>query len=424
MSVFSIKPDSVRPYGNVLIGSGEKLRQYSGEITTIMGELDGSLEEVKPSLEVLANQTMEESNALSKLGDALTQIVTAYTSAESNITGNMNGSGKGGSGNGPIDDDEAKDGSSELYDGDGQYGGDQMNFEKHDDVHHFLCFNWGKDLALYEFIRQHPGYENMTDDEIKAMLESFTDGGCGWVAETNMIFAEFEGRPEDFEKTFGFPMYDENGDLNYDKLAIDLYLSTQGKFYIGDDDIKGDAALNSSICSYYKKHPDEFKQRYGIDLKGADGKVTDDAWDKICEEGDALKEDAKSKGLDYVEYDKDPTGTNYAERENRVKHYLAERGVDSYTTRDATGASASDIQTAIDNGETPIISAAEFNLYDEQGNKINQDPIGDHAMVITGVTADGKYIVSSWGERYILDPNEVRADGSSVVKNIKIDDIY
>jgi hypothetical protein len=28
-------------------------------------------------------------------------------------------------------------------------------------------------------------------------------------------------------------------------------------------------------------------------------------------------------------------------------------------------------------------------------------------MTITGVTEDGKYIVSSWGNKYILDPNEV-----------------
>lgn len=34
--------------------------------------------------------------------------------------------------------------------------------------------------------------------------------------------------------------------------------------------------------------------------------------------------------------------------------------------------------------------------------------INHHGMIITGVTDDGKYIVSSWGEKYILDPSEVR----------------
>ena len=40
-------------------------------------------------------------------------------------------------------------------------------------------------------------------------------------------------------------------------------------------------------------------------------------------------------------------------------------------------------------------------------NPSSNHPISAHAMTITGVTEDGKYIVSSWGNRYILDPNEV-----------------
>ena len=40
-------------------------------------------------------------------------------------------------------------------------------------------------------------------------------------------------------------------------------------------------------------------------------------------------------------------------------------------------------------------------------NPAEDHPINAHAMTITGVTEDGKYIVSSWGNKYILDPNEV-----------------
>ncbi len=45
-------------------------------------------------------------------------------------------------------------------------------------------------------------------------------------------------------------------------------------------------------------------------------------------------------------------------------------------------------------------------------------------MVITGVTPDGKYIVSSWGERYIFDPNEKSPTGGSTVQSITVNDIY
>ena len=31
---------------------------------------------------------------------------------------------------------------------------------------------------------------------------------------------------------------------------------------------------------------------------------------------------------------------------------------------------------------------------------------GGHAMTVTGVTDDGKLIVSSWGNQYYIDPDE------------------
>ena len=31
---------------------------------------------------------------------------------------------------------------------------------------------------------------------------------------------------------------------------------------------------------------------------------------------------------------------------------------------------------------------------------------GGHAITVTGVTDDGKWIVSSWGKKYYIDPNE------------------
>ena len=36
---------------------------------------------------------------------------------------------------------------------------------------------------------------------------------------------QYEGNPAKFEKTFGFPMY-KDGDLNYDRLLLDLYATT------------------------------------------------------------------------------------------------------------------------------------------------------------------------------------------------------
>ena len=46
------------------------------------------------------------------------------------------------------------------------------------------------------------------------ILREYAQEGCGYVAFANAIFKEYEGREAEFEKKFGFPMKDENGDLN------------------------------------------------------------------------------------------------------------------------------------------------------------------------------------------------------------------
>lgn len=52
------------------------------------------------------------------------------------------------------------------------------------------------------------------------------------------------------------------------------------------------------------------------------------------------------------------------------------------------------------------ILAGNFNLYDMNGNMIHSN-VGGHFMTLMGFTEDGKYIVSSWGEKYIMDPAEM-----------------
>ena len=53
-----------------------------------------------------------------------------------------------------------------------------------------------------------------------------------------------------------------------------------------------------------------------------------------------------------------------------------------------------------------------FTMYsteDIDGNGLLDDVLysnlGGHAMVVTGITEDGDYIVSSWGQKYIVRPN-------------------
>ena len=55
-----------------------------------------------------------------------------------------------------------------------------------------------------------------------------------------------------------------------------------------------------------------------------------------------------------------------------------------------------------------LISSRGFDLYSidpetgERENKVVED-VGSHCMYVTGYTINGDIIVSSWGEKYILD---------------------
>ena len=62
-----------------------------------------------------------------------------------------------------------------------------------------------------------------------------------------------------------------------------------------------------------------------------------------------------------------------------------------------------DIREYIDNGDTVAVSVSHFDLYNPDGTKYNDKLIeGGHMMVITDITKNGDYVVSTWGERLVL----------------------
>ena len=61
----------------------------------------------------------------------------------------------------------------------------------------------------------------------------------------------------------------------------------------------------------------------------------------------------------------------------------------------------------MDEGKNVNILITDFNLYQENG-KLAQGDVGGHWMTVTGVADDGRYIVSSWGKKYYVDPSELK----------------
>ena len=60
----------------------------------------------------------------------------------------------------------------------------------------------------------------------------------------------------------------------------------------------------------------------------------------------------------------------------------------------------------LDQGKSISILEGDFTLYNEDGS-VAQSDVGGHWMTITGVTDDGRYVVSSWGGKYYLKPDEL-----------------
>ncbi|RKM57748.1 hypothetical protein D6856_13920 [Butyrivibrio sp. XB500-5] len=283
--------------------------------------------------------------------------------------------------------------ANDPFDDDGMYGGDQGGANTG-----FLLF--GKrvfyDKELFAFIRQHPGYEKYTDEEICELLEWLEKKGCTYVAAINSIFYEYKGREEEFEKKFGFPMVGKNGDFNYNMLLLDYFLETKDTIYL--DEPEGLLCYAACRLQYYKKHPELYKKKYGKSLYDADGELAYHWYINCYDEAEAALQSGKTEVTFGEEYD-----TRFAlSVENRLSHYCDARGIDVEFNHIFPPDNEA-IQQELDNGCVVVFLADHFNLENEKGQIVCED-VGAHEMTITGITEDGRYEVSSWGEKFYFDP--------------------
>ena len=244
-----------------------------------------------------------------------------------------------------------------VYDDEGSYGGDQGSPKNQ-----WLITDPHKKEILYDTVRKY--YPDMTDKEIQEYLKKLNSEGCGYVSIVNTIFVEYEGREEDFERDFGFPMY-RNGDLNYDQLIVDFY-----------------AATDNHKRTWY--------------------------------------------GKDYIDNSEDYSstegyGTTNKSRNYRINKYLEDKGVDitfEQKIYDQNDITPGNLKSYAEEGQV-LISFYNGYIYDEAGNPHLID--GGHSMAVTGVTEDGRFIVSSWGDKYYVDPDDIitftNKDGKQVKTN-------
>jgi hypothetical protein len=228
-----------------------------------------------------------------------------------------------------------------AFDENGNYGGDQGSPRNNYD-------------EVVEVVKKYN--PDMSEEEVREYLEKLNHEGCGYVAMTNTIFDEYDGKEKEFEDKFGFPMYNENGELNHNLLVTDFYCATDN-------------------------HNKE-------------------GWWIFSEDTVDSNEDFEYND-DTGEYEEVGKGTTQEDREYRWEMYCKDHNVEVDVTNNVEVTPENYNEISKD-GDV-VISAGYFDLIDEKGNVHHYD--GGHAMTVTGVTEDGKYIVSSWGEKYYLDPD-------------------
>jgi len=154
-------------------------------------------------------------------------------------------------------------------------------------------------------------------------------------------------RPLEFENTFGFPMHTESGELNYNALIID--------FYAWAGRSQSLESWNTWIDRYwYAAHHGE-----GLSLRSAEQTYWED--------------------------------------------YLSEREINVRMERNVE-VTPENFAEVSQNGEI-IVSMRPLSMHNRPDQSDHHDKReGGHAVVITGVTEDGLFSVSTWGQRWYIDP--------------------
>jgi hypothetical protein len=219
------------------------------------------------------------------------------------------------------------------------------------------------DSKISDIIKKY--YPNMSDKEIKQYLQKLENEGCGYVALVNTFLNHYQGSEKDFEKEFGFPLYSVVNDekvINYNYLIADLYASQDNH--------------NSEGILFWKK-----------------GRI------------DKNEDPSTTEGY----------GTTADMREYRFENYLNNHNVKVDVINGEGFLGMSKINADMENYNqyhnqgAVIISVSPIKMTDSQGNAYNSN--GGHAMTVTGKTKDGKLIISSWGQKFYIDPKDYGVKG-------------
>ena len=259
-----------------------------------------------------------------------------------------------------------------------QYGGNQMSFFYHSQ-------DLLNDPYILNNLRSY--FPDASMDDYELYLNKLSIKGCGYASTANAIFNQYTGNEQQFLKDFGFPMYsirdDGSLDYNYEYLMLDFF--------------------------NYRNI------RTGLNIQQLYGNISKTATGEIIEVGFS---DVDALGFDNNSYASIKT---YLKDRYNIDIRLDERYLNSDLNKDFINSENSfeydDVVSAYydikNDNNTVILGAGNFKLLNMDGS-VNLENGDGHCMTITGVTDDGNFIVSSWGEQHIIDIKGTQANGGNI----------
>ena len=276
-----------------------------------------------------------------------------------------------------------------------QYGASQTDFKDY--------FRWLiEDPLIWEEVQKYYPIDSF-DDPSDAMFfyEKYfaviADCGCGYAAAADYVFHLFEGREREFFEHFGYPMYTFNRgciDFNYELFMLKFFnysVSVGGK----NDPVR--KIVMKDLYEFQMKRLSKHSNYRGILPSNVHSWTTDDwaVYGQLERERERQYAEVRAKWENAKDEDIS-LGIALTSNFGNLHKYLKQYGITS---------SARYNQNTKKLATDDIIAGENLVLYalNGSGTVTHEQNTGLHYVYVVGFDNDGNLIVSSWGERYILD---------------------
>ncbi len=234
-----------------------------------------------------------------------------------------------------------------VYGGPGSYGADQESPCQ-------VSPRSERGRMFARIIRKY--YPEYNDQQIRAFLRKLSSEGCGYAVIVNTLLEYYADKQAEYEAEFGLPYLDESGRPDFESLLLDFYAAT-------------------------------------------DNHIMTDGTDTIDFEEDRGD---KEEPYDYT-MDRTGNGTNFDKRIYRTALYLKDKNI-KFKITNHKKITLANVRALSESGRI-MVSLNGGNVQNEDGSVYAY--CKGHSMMITGVTSDCRYIVSTWGLKKYVDPFEI-----------------